>query len=429
MSGRIRRVLNGVGANAFGQLVTVFVQLASLPVYMSVWSGDQYGKWLILAAVPIYISMADAGFIGVAINKMTMDYASGDIESANLVFSSSLVFVAALSLLLFVLSVIVIFFLGIEYFSEGDNAWVLMFLLVSSFISLYVNFFDAIPRASGNYALGVYLVNFVRLIEWCGGVASFFMVSDSFYSVALGGMLVKLFFVLIINAYLIKRFRDFRWTFFNFSFSIIRDMLPKAFAYLCFPVGNALNLQGAVFVGGYFFGPLFVAQFSTFRTISRVVIQMMTMVNRSLWPEITRAWAIGDKFLVKKIYNKGSYLSLAASVGVVLVVFAFSDFILSKWTGGKIPNNELMLGLLLIATAISGAGQLGVVVLLATNNHSRIAVLYLIFSFVSLIVSLVFCNVIGWVALPVSIILFDIANYVFSRASVSNMLRDENYAA
>ncbi|THD09540.1 hypothetical protein [Metallibacterium scheffleri] len=66
-----RRILHGLGANAYGQLVAVVIQLAGVPILLHAWGTQLYGEWLILAAIPTYLLMADLGFSQSAGNDMT----------------------------------------------------------------------------------------------------------------------------------------------------------------------------------------------------------------------------------------------------------------------------------------------------------------------------------------------------------------------
>jgi hypothetical protein len=69
--GIIRRIKHGFGANVYGQMVIVIIQLAGVPILLSAWGTQVYGEWLILASIPTYLSMADLGFSQSAGNDMT----------------------------------------------------------------------------------------------------------------------------------------------------------------------------------------------------------------------------------------------------------------------------------------------------------------------------------------------------------------------
>jgi O-antigen/teichoic acid export membrane protein len=64
------------------------------------------------------------------------------------------------------------------------------------------------------------------------------------------------------------------------SFAELRRLVAPAFASLAFPLGNALNIQGMRLVVGLVLGPSVVALFVPMRTLSRLVIQPSTIINR-----------------------------------------------------------------------------------------------------------------------------------------------------
>jgi hypothetical protein len=55
----LRRIILGVGANVFSQVVSIFIQLVSLPVFLQYWDTSTYGSWLLLSAMPAYLSLSD----------------------------------------------------------------------------------------------------------------------------------------------------------------------------------------------------------------------------------------------------------------------------------------------------------------------------------------------------------------------------------
>ena len=83
-----RRILHGLGANAYGQLVVIIIQLAGVPILLQAWGTQLYGEWLILAAIPTYLSMADLGFSQSAGNDITARMAHGDAAGVMAVFQS-----------------------------------------------------------------------------------------------------------------------------------------------------------------------------------------------------------------------------------------------------------------------------------------------------------------------------------------------------
>jgi hypothetical protein len=72
------KLLRNLGANAYGQAITILIQLVSVPLYLHYWGKQLYGEWLILSAIPAYLALSDIGFASVTANDMTMRVANGD---------------------------------------------------------------------------------------------------------------------------------------------------------------------------------------------------------------------------------------------------------------------------------------------------------------------------------------------------------------
>lgn len=92
----VKRVVKGLGANGYGQLVSVVVQLVGVPVLLYAWGPQLYGEWLILFAIPTYLSIADLGFSQSVANDMTARVARGDRAGALAAFQTLAVLVCGI---------------------------------------------------------------------------------------------------------------------------------------------------------------------------------------------------------------------------------------------------------------------------------------------------------------------------------------------
>ena len=93
-----RRILHGLGANAYAQLVIIIIQLAGVPILLHAWGTQLYGEWLILFAIPSYLSMTDLGFSQSAGNDMSARMARGDTAGTLAEFQSLSVMVYGVAL-------------------------------------------------------------------------------------------------------------------------------------------------------------------------------------------------------------------------------------------------------------------------------------------------------------------------------------------
>ena len=92
------RLTKGLGAQGYSQAVQIFIRLAEVPLLLVYWGTQLYGEWLMLAAIPAYLAIADGGFAGVASREMSMRSGAGDRRGALALFQSTWLLLLLVSL-------------------------------------------------------------------------------------------------------------------------------------------------------------------------------------------------------------------------------------------------------------------------------------------------------------------------------------------
>ena len=420
------RVIAGIGANASSQVVTVVIQLVSLPVFLHYWSMPTYGEWLLLSAVPGYFSLADAGLGAVAMNRMTMLVAGGHKQQANEVFQTALMMIAMLSAAALVLSAA-----GVWLFMNGASGAssprvTLLLLITLALLNIFSGLFDAVFRASGFFATGIHLLNIGRLLEWLGGMAGLILLGTM--TAAAGGFLLgRLAFTAFMLNYSAHRCPDFVWGADVASRHELRQMILPALSFLAFPLGNALSFQGMTILVGSVFGPFMLAVFNTYRTVSRLLVQLLTIFTRSLWPEISRMFGNHERALLRQMYARGTRLAIVASAAACVAVFLLGHWLIARWTGGKVPYHEGLFAGFLAVSLASCSWQVGMVVLQATNNHRRLAVAFVLAAIVALGLAAVLPAVGGLTSAVVALGFNEVVMIVVCHWLVQALLRAERW--
>ena len=173
--------------------------------------------------------------------------------------------------------------------------------------------------------------------------------------------------------------RDIPWIRYGWSharFSEIKRLTRPAFAFMGFPIGNALNLQGTLMAVGYALGPTDVVIFGTARTISRVALQMIQMVNNTFWPEMSIAFGQKNAALTRTLHRRACQMALILSFTVVLAMITVGPWFLSHWTGGHVPPSRGLLSILLLVVVFYGLWSTSSTLLQAINQHARLAAVY-----------------------------------------------------
>ena len=167
----IRRVIAGIGANSFGIVITIGIQLVSLPLFLHYWDTATYGVWLMLSAIPAYLSMADVGMVTTAGNKMTMAMGKGDIPEANRVFQSAQLFMVIVCGTIAMLIVPLMLWAPIPGLESMDRRVALSAMSIGVLVALFGGgLSEVVFKSTQRYAKGTMLSNYVRLGEWLGSM-------------------------------------------------------------------------------------------------------------------------------------------------------------------------------------------------------------------------------------------------------------------
>ena len=132
-----------------------------------------------------------------------------------------------------------------------------------------------------------------------------------------------------------------------------------------------------VIVVGAVLGPLAVVVFSTLRTLTRLVFQLILVVSRATEPELASAYGTGNRSLMNSLFvhalRAGIWLGLVA----VIMLAIFGREILDTWTHGKVTLEPVLYASLLGSAFASVLWQTPLFVLRAANAHVRAAPVYL----------------------------------------------------
>lgn len=368
----MKRIIAAIGAGAVGQLINIVIQLFSLPLFLERWNPEIYGTWLILSSIPAYLSMADIGMTATAGNRMTMAVSRNDTPEANRIFHSATVFLLLICAVVLVISVPVTLWAPLTSLTNSDQRLALAALIAGVILNLLGGLCDALFRATNRYALGMMCGNLTRLLEWTGYMVGLFAFG-TFAGVAICGLVVRLICLLLTIALSAAGGHTIKWHWRSAHLDEIRQMAKPAISFMAFPLANALSLQGITLLVGHFFGPATVAIFNTYRTISRVSVQLTGIFGHSLWVEFSTLYGKGDHSALQHLYRRAYLIGVGISAGLSVVLFFAAPSILQIWSHGQIPFEPWPMVLLLAYAAAGGFWHVPRVLLLATNQHVGLA--------------------------------------------------------
>lgn len=378
LAGLYKRLLKGIGANAAAQLANIGMQLLSVPLFLSFWDVSQYGYWVILSAVPAYFSMADVGIVTVAMNEITMFNGRGDYEKSNILFNSVLLYLMLIVGGLSIVSILIVAILPSGLLPIGAWKIVCAVLIINALLSLFNGAFDTVFRSTGRYSDGICAIQSIRVFEWLGGVL-LLIEFKTMLAVASGMLIGRIVSMFAAFLYAKRNIKIFMWCARSGQLGEIKKIFIPGLQFLSFPVGNAIYMQGMTVLIGAVIGPAAVSIFNTYRTISRTTVQFVSMLSHTLWPEFSRLYGNNEKQNLVFLYKKGCIYSGASAFLSGLVLYEMTPLILHYWTHGKIAYDEWYSLLFVITTVLASLWHVPRILLISTNNHTKVSICYLLF--------------------------------------------------
>lgn len=382
-SGLRSRLAKGLSAQAFGNIINVFIQLASVPLLIAHWGADIYGAWLILTAIPAYIVMSDLGFAAAAQAEMTMAVGRGDDDATIDIFQGTWLLISALSVtIILVMGGLATFapladWFNIAAMSNGDMVTTLWLLGFSVLIAVQCSIIYAGFHSQGKYGMGHFLLASIRLLE-------FILLA---LTVALGGgpveaagaWLTGRVIGAVAMMLLLRRaipVLSFGWD--RARAATLKRLAKPAMASLGFPLGNALNIQGVIIVVGVLFSPAAVVLFGTLRTLTRFGTLLVTSLCLNVAPEISTAHGAGNRARVRKLHDHVCQAALWTATGIAIGLVLFGKPLLRLWTIDTVALQWSVFVPLLAIMVINGVSLASMMLVYATNRHTRVAMIYVL---------------------------------------------------
>ena len=349
---------------------------------------------------------------------MTMLVAGDDREGALRVFQSCWWLIAFIGIAVGLLLVPVLYLLpvanmlNIHSISSADTKWIIFYLGISVLFGQLEWLMGAAYTCVARYPYGTFLKNIISLVAFAVAMVPVVLgygPRTTALVLAAGNIMGTFVFGLLVR-------HDIPWIKFGWRharWSEIRRMASPAFAFMGFPIGNALNLQGTLIAVGYALGPVDVAVFASARTVSRVALQMVQLVNNTVWPELSLAYGARNFELLRSLHRRACQMALIFSTFIVLCMMSFGPWFLTHWTGGHVPPSRPLLAILLLVVLIYSLWSTSATLAAAINQHQRLAMWYIVGTGVTVIFTYILARHYGLYGAAASLILSEVIMNVY----------------
>jgi O-antigen/teichoic acid export membrane protein len=355
-----RHVMLGATANLYSQLVQVAVQFATLGLILPDAGASMFGQWLIVSSSIGYGMMADIGVTAYGTARMSQQLAGGDVNEAKRTFikvksfvvpmvgAATFVFAAGLSIPWIQAA------LAVDKLIQGNDALPFVLALHAS-IYIAMSVVDSAFKADRQYAISETLIDTTRLLEWAMFIATYHW-TRNFTNAAMGLLAVRVGAMALQRRLAIARLTCYssRWT---MPFEAGDGIISQSGGNLAIAVYQALWTSLPLVFLARSVGTQSVAVFSTFRTFSRVPLQVLNLFYAALAPEMSRAFRVEGKSYVIQLLKRSTIAALTLGVAMSMATAAIARFAIPLWTNKTVNFEMTTFAAVAIAMAVSAAAH------------------------------------------------------------------------
>lgn len=380
-SGAVQRLARGIAAQGYGHAVTIGLQLASVPILLSTWGEARYGSWLLLSVLTTYLTLSELGFAQAATNDMTVSMSRGQSDQARRTFHSLLMLCLGISGLVIGIGGMLAGLsdltqlLNLRGISELEAKVVTMILAVQTAFAILGGGLSGALRAEGRFATMSTLNNSARLAEGlaCLGTA---LAGGGVIGAAVAMFVARGVSIGLLFGLLLRGSPVFRPGFREARLEELRRLAGPSLAFMAFPLGNALMIQGALTLIGIRF-PAAVVLFATSRTLARLGATVLGSVNHAFLFDYGRTLGTGDRLGFLRLFRLNGMLILGGLIAYAFAMLTVGPAFYVHWTAGEVTLDLTLLVLLIALSASETLWACLQTPLIAVNAHAWVAIAYL----------------------------------------------------
>jgi O-antigen/teichoic acid export membrane protein len=377
-----KRVLFSAVACMWGPVAIVVAQIVQVPLFLACWGVDKYGEWLVITGVPMIFGLADMGVAQASASKCTMEAGAQHWAAARNTLQTSRLYTSVVALLLVVVS------LGLAVFIDWSAVLHLdglsryeasvVFVLVSSYwaVMLQGGFLGVWLKASGQMPTHALIEGSARIMD-TAVIAIALCLGWSFIGAAVA-LLVGAVLLRLLHAYFASRHAMPELSRFgSASGSQLREIFRPSFGFIGLSLTQALTTQGGLQILNQIASQQAVVVFNTTRIFARLIIHIGAIANNAMRPELSRIIGSGRPATAARFTRRITLLSSGIALITFCVFIVFGPALISFWSTGKVMVGHWLIAVVGLHAFINVCWYVPLSALMASNQHTSHAFIYL----------------------------------------------------
>lgn len=375
------RILKGVGAHALGVGIAMLARIIYPPLFLKAWGVDLYGEWLMLSSVVMYLSLVDFGGQMYVANRLTEAYAKHEIALFKKLLNTGLAIFVLVPAVAFLLFMVVISWsptLAMPLTQTPTEVvfWVLTILAFQICLSLPLGTLSGVYRSVGMMPRSAMLNNWSQLLQLA-------MVSYGLWRgwgmVSIAAMHAIPIFVIgvIMLREIHGRFPEML-SFHAVNWRMAKEFVMPSAHFFSIQLSQALTFQGVFLIVGGVLGVVPAVLFSTMRTVTNSIRQVLAIYVSSVGPDVIRLFVRDESEKLRALFRMTLRATLVSAIFFIAIFHYFGDVIFHLWLGDKVEYQQTYMDMFLIYVFQLVFWMSCSNLLMSINRHHEVSILLLV---------------------------------------------------
>lgn len=379
-------------ANMFGVGVQLLNQIVLVPFYILFWGNELYSDWIVISALTTIFAMSDVGLNNVIQNRFSIKLSEENLKECDSLLTNNFILVCVTLILtllgcgLFVSIWNITEVMSLHLLTRVEANFVFLILIVKVFIGMFSGIENAIYRATHNASISVYMDqvgNLIVTIIILGGILLKVRVTILSVLICLPQLVLC-----VVKHFHSKKYYNYKLSLSSADMHLFKSVLFPSLSFMSFPLGNTIILQGYTLVVNSYFGADSVVLYNTTRTLCNFIKTLLGTLQNAVWPEYSIAYGNRDFNLMRHLHRKILKMSVILSTIIGTSLLLLGPIIFKIWTQNTIVFGYSLMATYVVVLFVESLWTSSSVTLMATNNHTKLGVVYILASLISISMAL-----------------------------------------
>jgi O-antigen/teichoic acid export membrane protein len=426
-------VRKNLAATLYSTATSIGGQIVLVPIYLHFWGAERYGWWLVLYAIPASFTFLDAGISNSLGNALTIAYHRKEIRQAQRMLNAVWKYQTlglGIGFAVFatgILTLPVRRWLALERLGATEFVIASLVLCAYALLSIQLGVFTAIFRAAGR---------FDQFVRW-NAHARWVEVGANAFALAYGsGIIGAAATLLSVRATFLALYwlcgrnllPELKMTWSDAPWIEFRTLLATGLAFMALPAGMGILNQGSAILLNHQLGPIAVVALSVSRQLARLYLNIINALFVALHPELTSAYAGGDRERLRSLYAAGLGVVAWTAAPAVLALVIAGPFVIDVWTKSAVVVGHMLMMACGAEAVVAVLGNNAALPAYASNRHVAACTSFLLCTAAGFLPATLLVNAGGVTVVPASFaatgIIFAVHAFFASSAIVEARPRD-----